>query len=211
MIVLPVQPEPRPPFRRFLIVALVAVILAHLGDGWVYRQIALPRFGNNDFGRMLRIQGYLPTWIFVAAALVMTDWPRRATEGLRAVLHRGALLLGSATVGGAVAEVAKVLIRRERPRAGDGAYLFRDWSDRPFVTSSLGMPSSHVLVAFAALAMLVRFFPRARPVWYALAVGCAFTRVAAGAHFLSDVTVAAVLGIAIAELLWRRFPPPVTP
>jgi membrane-associated phospholipid phosphatase len=72
------------------------------------------------------------------------------------------------------------------------------------------MASSHVGVAFGALAMLALLFPRTRPVCFALAAGCALSRVLAGAHFLSDVTVAAVLGIATAALLWRRFPATVT-
>jgi membrane-associated phospholipid phosphatase len=58
--------------------------------------------------------------------------------------------------------------------------------------------------------MLAWLFPRGRPVWFALGVACAYSRVAAGAHFLSDVTVAAVLGLATAALLWRRFPAAVT-
>jgi membrane-associated phospholipid phosphatase len=35
--------------------------------------------------------------------------------------------------------------------------------------------------------------------------------VAAHAHFMSDVTLAAIVGIAIAGLLFRRFPAPATP
>jgi membrane-associated phospholipid phosphatase len=58
--------------------------------------------------------------------------------------------------------------------------------------------------------MLALLFPRGRPVWFALGVGCAYSRLAAGAHFLSDVTVAAILGIMTAGILWRRFPAPIT-
>jgi len=36
-----------------------------------------------------------------------------------------------------------------------------------------------------------------------LAAGCAFTRVAAQAHFLSDVTLAAAAGLFVARLIWR--------
>jgi membrane-associated phospholipid phosphatase len=68
-----------------------------------------------------------------------------------------------------------------------------------------------VVVAVGALAMLGLLFPRARPVCYVLAAGCAFSRVAAHAHFVSDVTLAAIVGIATAVLLYRRFPAPVTP
>jgi len=197
------------PLRRFLAASIVAVVLAHLLDGWAYAHLAVPHFAETDLGRLLRIQGFLPTWIVVGAALFLTDWPGRIEVGVGQALRRGALVVGSAA--GGMAEVVKILVRRLRPSAGAGEYLFRPWSERTFSTAGLGMPSSHVLVAFGALAMLVRLFPRARPVWYLLAAGCAWSRVAAGAHFLSDVTVAAVLGIGTAEFLVRRFPPPATP
>jgi len=205
------SPTPPLPIRRFLLAALVAVVLAHLLDYWAYIHLAAPKFADTDLGRLLRIQGFLPTWILVGAALVMYDWPLRIDGAAGAAWRRGLLLVGSATLGGGLAEVVKILVRRLRPSAGAGEYLFRPWSERTFSTSGLAMPSSHVLVAFGALAMLARLFPRARPVWYLLALGCAYSRVAAGAHFLSDVTVAAVLGIATAELLVRRFPPRATP
>ena len=53
--------------------------------------------------------------------------------------------------------------------------------------------------------MLARLYPRARWLWYALAAGCALTRVLARAHFLSDVTLAAIIGWAVAALLWRCY------
>ena len=190
---------------------MLAILLAHLADGWGAVHLVFPHLGNTDLGRLLRIQGFLPTWIIVAAALVLTDWPLRAVSGTWAACRRGVLVVGSAALGGAFAEVLKILIRRERPGDEVGAYVFRAWSDRTFSTAGLGIPSSHVAVAFGAAAMLGRLFPRARPVWYGLAAGCAFSRVAAHAHFLSDVTAAAILGLAVAGLLWRRFPPPVSP
>jgi membrane-associated phospholipid phosphatase len=42
-------------------------------------------------------------------------------------------------------------------------------------------------------------------VWWALAWGCALTRVAAGAHFFSDVTVSFVGGWAVGNLVWWVF------
>jgi membrane-associated phospholipid phosphatase len=196
--------------KRFLLGAVLAIILAHLLDGWAYAHLLAPKFANKDLGRLFRVQGFLPTWIFLGAALVMQDWPRRATEGTGAALRRGLLVMFSAALGGGLAEVTKILVRRLRPSAEAGEYVFRAWSDRPLSTSGLGMASSHVGVAFGALAMLALLFPRGRPVWFALAAGCAYSRMAAGAHFLSDVTVAAVLGIATAAILWRRFPAPVS-
>ncbi|HEX5004924.1 MAG TPA: phosphatase PAP2 family protein [Gemmatimonadales bacterium] len=195
--------------RRFLAAAVVAVLLAHLLDRWTYHHLMHPAFQNTDLGRLLRIQGFLPTWVAVAAALVLTDWPRRALDGGWSAWRRGVLLVGSAAAGGAAAELLKIVVRRERPGAAAGAYLFRAWSDRPLSTAGFGMASSHVGVAFGALAMLGYFYPRTRPVCYLLAAGCAFSRLAAGAHFLSDVTVAGILGLLVAGWLWRKFPPPV--
>jgi len=202
-----VVPSPRST-GRFVLAALLLLVAAHLADQWAWHALAVPKFGNTDLGRLLRIQGFLPTWLFLGGALVLFDWPAGVTMGWKGAWRRGLLLVGSATAGGALAEVLKIFIRRERPRAADGEYLFRAWADRPFSTSGLGMPSSHVLVAAAALALLARMFPRTAPVCYALAIGCAYSRVAAGAHFLSDVTAALLLGIVVAELLWRRFAPP---
>ncbi len=196
--------------KRFLLGAVLAIVLAHLLDGWTAAHLGVPKFANTDLGRLFRIQGFLPTWIFIGTALVMEDWPRRITEGTGAALRRGLLVVMSAAFGGGLAEVVKILVRRLRPAAEGGEYLFRAWSDRPFSTSGLGMASSHVGVAFGALAMLALLFPRGRPVWFALGVGCAYSRLAAGAHFLSDVTVAAILGIMTAGILWRRFPSPIT-
>lgn len=202
---LPSSPSARAPWQ-WLLLGLLAVAAAHLADRWAWQALLDKHFANTDLGRLVRIQGYLPTWILVGAALVLTDWPRRAAEGWRGAWRRGLLVVGSAAVGGLLAEVVKLLVRRERP--GDtGEYIFRAWSDRPFSTSGLGMASSHVLVASAALAMLARLFPRTAPICYLLAIGCAYSRVAAGAHYLSDVTAALVLGVLVAELLWRRFRP----
>jgi undecaprenyl-diphosphatase len=88
-----------------------------------------------------------------------------------------------------------------RPGVYDGAYGFRAWSDHPFSSAGFGMPSSHALVAFAGAAAVARLFPRAAPVWYALAVGCGITRLLAGAHFLSDVVVGAIIGVTVAVSL----------
>ncbi len=197
--------------KRFLLGAVLAIVLAHLLDGWAYAHLVAPKFANKDLGRLFRIQGFLPTWIFLGTALALHDWPRRAASGLGAALRRGLLVVGSAALGGGLAELVKILVRRQRPEAGAGEYLFRAWSDRPFSTSGFGMASSHAGVAFGALAMVALLFPRTRPVCYVLAAACALSRVLAGAHFLSDVTAGAVLGIAAAGLLWRRFPSPVTP
>ena len=182
-----------------LLGGVVAIALAMALDPLAYAHLVKPDVYEHDGGRLLRVMGYLPTWIAVAAALVLHDRSRPAWWA------RGGLLLGAVSVAGLVGEVVKLAVRRRRPGPLDASYTFRPWSDQPLYSGGLGMPSSHAIVAFAAAALLSRLFPRARAVFYLMAVGCAVTRVQARAHFLSDVVVAAVLAWITVALLWSRF------
>ena len=189
---------------RVAVISTALVLVAHLLDGWFYAHFVDEAVYEHDWGRLLRIMGYFPTWVIAALALVLTDWPLRAAGGLGRAFERGLLLFGGAAAGGIAAELLKLMFRRERPRAHEGEYFFRSFADRPLHTGGLALPSSHALVAFAASAMLARLFPRAAPVWYALAAGCALTRVAAQAHFLSDVVIAAIAAWLVVAWIWKR-------
>ena len=144
--------------------------------------------------------GSLVLWFPLALAVWLA---RRAREPRGAA--RSWLLFWGPVVAGGVGELLKILIRRERPGLHDGAWVFRAFSDRPFNTSALGMPSSHAAVAFGGAVVLARLFPGAAPLAYALAAACAVTRVLARAHFASDVVVGALAGWAVGALLWNRF------
>lgn len=185
------------PAIRIAIVCALAIAAAHFLDQWAWT--TLPRAGvyERDGGRLFRIIGYYPTWLWMAAALWLVTRDRR----------RSLLLALVPGLGGLMAEVLKLLFRRERPGPHDGEYFFRAFSDQPWSTKALGLPSSHALVAFTAAFTLCKLYPRAWPVWVALAAGNALTRVQAKAHFLSDVTVAAVAGFAVAAVSWHLWGP----
>ncbi len=111
--------------------------------------------------------------------------------------------------------------RRKRPGmhwtvAGADAIAKRDRirlpRHRPPPTLRRRPPPSRLLKTRQAAAglcqevwILCRFFPKASVVWIGLAIGCAITRVAAQSHFLSDLTVAAVAGMLVAEVVYRKF------
>ncbi len=185
------------PAARVTLLAVLAIVVAHLGDPYAYQHLAKDGVYDADFGRMFRIVGYLPIWILLAVAVWLHTRDRRT-----------ALLIGGMpALGGLAAEVFKILLRRERPNLHDGAYCFRPFSERFWSTRDIGLPSSHAMVAFSGAWVLCRLYPKAWPVWIGLAVGCAITRVQAQAHFLSDVTVAAVLAYGVVAWLWRRYRP----
>lgn len=176
---------------------VLLVIAAHILDPLAFRYVRIENIHDEDWGRMLRVMGFVPLWLAASAALVLHD-----RTPPRAILRsRGGLIALGAILGGAAAELLKLVFRRLRP--GEfGEYLFRPFTERPFSTGGLGLPSSHALVAFGAAAVLARVFPRARTIWWGLAWGCGFSRIAAGAHFLSDVVVAFVIGWLVGALIW---------
>lgn len=178
---------------------MLALVAAHFLDSLAFTYLRNPEVNSEDWGRLLRVMGFLPTWILAAVALDMHDQgsvPR----------HRRALLLFFApALAGLAGEILKITIRRLRP-GETGEYIFRSFSERPFSSSGLGMPSSHAIIAFGAAAILSRLFPRAWPIWWLLGWGCALTRVLHGKHFLSDVVLAAIVGWLIAAVLWAKWP-----
>lgn len=180
---------------RAAVIALVAIVLAHLLDGWAYAHLSRSGVYDHDLGRMLRTVGFLPVWWFIALGI-----------GLQLRRKREALLLAIVpTVGALLCEVLKMLLRRERPNLHHGLYYFRPFSNQPFYTRDIGLPSSHAMVAFSAAWVLCRLYPRGWPVWIGFAVGCGVTRVMATAHFLSDVTVGAVAAYFLVEIVMRRW------
>jgi membrane-associated phospholipid phosphatase len=190
---------------RFLGVAAVLVLAAHTFDGWAYRNLVLTDVYEEDWGRMLRVMGFAPLWLLAAIAMVAHDWPAKGTERpFYHVIMRGWLLVAAIAASGIVGELLKLVFRRERPRAHDGEYFFRAFSERPLHSGGLALPSTHAIVAFGAATMLARLFPRARFIWYGLAVGCGLTRVLTQAHFVSDVAVAGLVAWAITAWLWKR-------
>lgn len=203
-----IQADARPsaaPSWRALAITLVAFGVASLGDTWVYDNIQNPKVYEQDWGRMLRVMGFMGTWAAFALAVALQEGADPARRPM--AKRRAWLLVCSAGVGGLVAEAMKLVLRRERPQSHDGAYGFRAFGDHTWSTAGLALPSSHVLVAFGGAAMLARLYPRARWVGYTLAAGCAVTRVLARAHFVSDVVLAAGMGWLVAFALARRWSP----
>lgn len=183
-----------------LLLVVVALVLAFAGDRWAYEHVEMARVYDEDWGRLLRIMGFLPTW----AAVALGFWLHE--RGVFAHARRRALLIVASPVfAGLVAELMKLLLRRERPGAHDGEYFFRAFSERAFSTGGLALPSSHTMVAFGGAAMLACMYPRTRWIWFALAAGCGLTRILARAHFLSDVVVGALVALATTAWLWNTF------
>jgi membrane-associated phospholipid phosphatase len=133
----------------------------------------------------------------VAAILIIRTLFQADTARVRVAIRRGVLLFLAPAVAGLVAELLKLVLRRERPEMADGFMSFRFenfWS-----ASGLGLPSSHAAVAVASAAALVVVWPKWRWVWITLGACCVVSRVLAGAHFVSDVVLGTLVGLCAAR------------
>lgn len=192
--------------RTLLLAFLVCLgyLVASQFDVVAYRAFEQSQTSGEDWHRLLRIMGYVPTWIVVALILGMLDWDDVKKVGFYKAMWRPGLLMLSVLLSGIAAEVLKVLIRRERPNMHDAEYAWRSWLDSPLYTGGLSTPSSHAAVAFAAAFMLCYLVPRGRILWIALAIGCGLTRVISGAHWVGDIYISAVISYFVAHLLWQQ-------
>jgi membrane-associated phospholipid phosphatase len=197
----PLPPRTRRGWLLFALGGAAAIAAAHGADSWAWAHLHQPSLYDRDAWRLARLMGYLPTYAIVALALVLHD---RDTAWS---VQRARLVFLVPVAGGAIAELGKLLVRRARPDLETFGYAWRAYTDHPFSTGGLGMPSSHTMVAMAGAVALTAVFPRAWWLWYLLAVACGLSRVIAVGHFLSDVVAATFLGIAVGALTVRLLDP----
>jgi membrane-associated phospholipid phosphatase len=133
----------------------------------------------------------------------LTRWWRRREDG---TWQRG--LLGGVAVAaaGAANTVVKNLVCRARPSGPDAGSFFAGFPCFPAPYAQASFPSGHTATAFALAVLLSLWYPRGTAVWLALAGGVAWSRVALGSHFPSDVLAGAALGSAAVLLLSHRWP-----
>jgi membrane-associated phospholipid phosphatase len=183
--------------------ALLLLALPAL-DQWTWTHVRMDGVYNRDWGRLLRVAGFAPTWLIGALVLGLARADRLARDGWRRAFSPSWLLVGSIAVAGLLGELVKLVVRRGRPGAADGLYSYVPWTGS-WSTGALGLPSTHAIVAFAAAFALARIAPRTGPVWLAVAIGCSATRLLDGRHFLSDILAAAILAWGTVALLAGRF------
>lgn len=148
---------------------IVAVVFAGLWllDPIVFHALYLGEDGQHavekeDWHRLLRIVGYLPTWIAISLCFTLHDrW--RGGRGIRILL--------ASILSGAAAELLLRLVGRVRPVVTDGRHEFKPFL-RAFVDdSNLSFPSSHAAVAFGGAFMVSMLVPRIGPIAVGLAIG----------------------------------------
>lgn len=156
-----------------------------------------------DFGQIVPV---------IAVTVALAYYDRR----------RGALvaaMIAAAAFAGLFQGIAKLVIHRYRPGAEQVAALAMDdwralWVGVSWHRESMALqafPSGHTCLAFAFAGVLSAFYPRARWVFWTLAVGCGFSRYIDQMHWVSDCIVGGALGYLSAWLALRPLRQPGAP
>ncbi|MFZ1773387.1 MAG: phosphatase PAP2 family protein [Rhizobiaceae bacterium] len=154
-------------------------------------------------------------WYLVPAALLFfvsafADWSLRNTRGkarLAMLFGQSAWFFGAVALSGIAVNIIKLGFGRARPKLIDSAGA---WDFTPFSTGYLhaSFPSGHATTMGAVGAALVIWFPRWRLPFFILALFGASTRIAAQAHYPSDVAAGFAFGflfsLQLARVLARR-------
>jgi len=120
-------------------------------------------------------------WVAGSLLLASTDQPRRR-QWLTAA--------SAAPVAIAVNYVAKLIVRRPRPR-------LRGLPRLGPAPSELSFPSAHASSSFAAATVIARVEPRLAAPSFAFALAICATRPYLGLHYPSDVVAGAAFGVGI--------------
>lgn len=153
-------------------------------DRRLYRMIhGLPHSTMGDrYVTLLSDLGQGIGWLATGIALALLDGPRGRRAGLAATVAA----LGTSYL---VQQVIKPVARRKRPFVGRDVVVV---GIRP---EDASFPSGHTASSFAAATALSTFYPKARPLAFALATLVGISRVHLGHHFPSDVAIGSVIGV----------------
>jgi len=177
----------------------VLILVATLFDGALLSKMPVESSTQRgDFISLLRILGYLPTWILFSLLLVLaapTDQKKRFREdALRITL--------TAMISGIVAETLKPIFRRPDPQVGnEGSWERAPLNDQWWDGTDFCFPSGHSAVAFGAAVAISRRWPKTTPLIGMAAIGCAITRIYERGHHPSDVIASLLIALCVSRLM----------
>ena len=140
-----------------------------------------------NFMRYVSLFGDWPTHTAVGLLLLVLAWRRGSEEWTRIFL---AMLLAMMLAG-----VVGTVIKRTVPRARPSVYTDTRWGGPRFSSKYHSFPSGHVGASTAFFGVLLIARRRVGLACLPIPILIGFSRMYLGAHYLSDVVCAAVLGI----------------
>jgi membrane-associated phospholipid phosphatase len=152
-----------------------------------------------NFMRYVSLLGDWPTHTAVGLLILGLAWRRRSEKWTRIFL---AMLLAMMLAG-----VAGTVIKQTAPRARPSVYTETRWGGPRFSSKYHSFPSGHVGASTAFFGVLLIARRRVGLACLAIPILIGFSRMYIGAHYLSDVVCATVLGIFCALIVVRLLLP----
>jgi membrane-associated phospholipid phosphatase len=153
--------------------------------------------GVYNFMRNVSRFGDWPSHVVLGLLLLGTAWIRGSRKWSRVFL---AMLIAMALAG-----VAGHIIKRTIPRPRPSVHTDIRWGGPHFSTKYHSFPSGHVGASTAFFGVLFVAGRRVGLACFAIPILIGFSRMYIGAHYLSDVVCAAILGFVCALIVARLF------
>jgi undecaprenyl-diphosphatase len=179
-----------------IVIAAIAIAIAFHFDDTVRDFIA--QHQNPTMRNLMRNVSFFGDWpshLVVGLLLLGIAWQRHSKKWMRIFLS---MLLAMAIAG-----LAGTVIKRTIPRARPSVKTELRWGGPRFSTKYHAFPSGHVLASTAFFGVLVFARRRVGLACLPIPILIGLSRMYLGAHYLSDVVCAAVLGILCAAVVWR--------
>ena len=179
-----------------IVIAAIAIVIAFHFDDTVRDFIA--QHQNPTMRNLMRNVSFFGDWpshLVVGLLLLGIAWQRHSKKWMRIFL--------SMLVAMAIAGVAGTVIKRTIPRARPSVKTELRWGGPRFSTKYHSFPSGHVVASTAFFGVLVFARRRVGLACLPIPILIGLSRMYLGAHYLSDVVCAAVLGILCAAVVWR--------
>jgi len=148
-----------------------------------------------NFMRYVSLFGDWPSHILVGLFLLGFAWHRGNKQWTRIFL---AMVIAMSLAG-----VTGTVIKRTLPRARPSVHTDTRWGGPRFSSKYHSFPSGHVGASTAFFGVLLIARRRVGLAFLPIPILIGFSRMYVGAHYLSDVVCAAVLGILCAAVVSR--------
>ena len=181
-----------------IVIAAVAIAFAFHFDDTVRDFMAQHQNpAMRNFMRNVSFYGDWPSHLLLGLLLLGIAWRRQNKKWM--------LIFLAMLVAMAIAGVAGTVIKRAIPRARPSVKSELRWGGPHFSTKYHAFPSGHVGASTAFFGVLIFVRRRVGLACLSIPILIGFSRMYLGAHYLSDVVCAAVLGLLCAFLVTRFF------
>lgn len=194
----------------FAVVAILAVSAAFYFD-WGFRAWMKESQGKGwkkteEYQRVSAVSKYgdWPQLMLASAVALLIAWRVRRRDWVKVI----AAAMIASTLAGILANMSRLTTGRPRPRevpkVADGWYgVYHDGKILVGNSKFNAFPSGHTATAVGFAAAVLFAKPLAGLLVLAGALAVAWSRLALGAHHLSDVTVSIFLAGAVGWVVWR--------